>query len=626
MMNDFYKLNAVRYRIFYVLMALLFAASTGYAQNFTATVNQNPVSTTEPFELTFTFSGTDVNGISNFQPPSFGNFSVLSGPNQSTSMQIINGSMSGSRSFSYYLQAKEKGKFTIGSASITNRGAVLKTHPIIIDVVQGSAKQNAQKGGQQGNEKQVSAAEIGDNVFIRASADKSSAYIGEQVTVVYKLYTRLNIASLQVVKMPSYTGFWSEDITTSQNITFTNETLNGKQYSVAVLKKVALFPSQSGELTVTPLSLKLPVILQKKRKSQSLFDDFFNDPFFQQTQTVEFNAVSNNVRVRAIPLPEAKKPAGFNGAVGSFTMNAELDKKTVKQHEPVSLKLTISGAGNIQLLTTPDIQIPAAFEKYDPKINDDIQRSGVISGKKSFEYLLIPRVEGKQELPPVTFSYFDVKKKDYVTLTAHPGAVEVTKGDAEYTGKGSNYSKEEIRLLGEDIRYIKSKARDIQSVGSYMANSVFAWFLLLFPIAGIAGVMIWKSREEKLAGNLELLRNRKAEKLARARLKAAQKALLAHKVDAFYDEISFALLGYIEYKMNIPRSELSMEKITEVLSTAAISEERIAGFTKSLEECEFIRFAPTQDKENRMKPLYDSCVSLIVGMEAELAQLKGGRK
>lgn len=621
-----YYLNSVRFKVFYVAMCLLFASSVNYAQSFTAMVNQNPVSTTDPFEITFTFSGSDVNGLSNFQAPSFGNFSVLAGPNQSTSMQIINGSMSGSRSFTYYLQAKEKGKFTIGSASINNRGTVLKTHPITIEVVQGSAKSNAQKGGQQGNGKQVTAAEIGDDVFIRASADKSSAYIGEQVTVVYKLYTRLNIASLQVVKMPSYTGFWSEDITTSQNITFTTETLNGKQFSVAVLKKVALFPSQSGELTVTPLSLKLPVILQRKQKSRSLFDDFFNDPFFQQTQTVEYNAVSNNVRVRAIPLPEAKKPAGFNGAVGSFTMSAELDKKTVKQNEPVSLKLTISGAGNIQLLTTPDIQIPAAFEKYDPKINDDIQRSGVISGKKSFEYLLIPRVEGRQELPPVTFSYFDVKKKDYVTLTAHPGAVEVTKGDAEYTGKGSNYSKEEIRLLGEDVRYIKSKANDIQSAGSYMANNAFAWILLLFPIAGIAGVMIWKSREEKLAGNLELLRNRKAEKLARTRLKAAQKALLAHKVDAFYDEISFALLGYIEYKMNIPRSELSMEKITDVLSSANISEERMTGFTKSLEECEFIRFAPTQDKENRMKPLYDSCVSLIVGMEAELSQLKGGRK
>ena len=625
-MRNFYNIKLKGVQSLFAVIFALCITSASYAQSFTATVNQNPVSTSEPFELTFTFSGSDVNGISNFQAPSFGNFSVLSGPNQSTSMQIINGAVSGSRSFSYYLQAKEKGKFTIGSASISNKGTVLKTHPITIEVVQGSAKPNAQKGGQQGNEKQVSTAEIGDNVFIRASADKSSAYIGEQVTVVYKLYTRLNIASLQVVKMPSYTGFWSEDITTSQNITFTQETLNGKQYSVAVLKKVALFPSQSGELTVTPLSLKLPVILQRKRKSQSLFDDFFNDPFFQQTQTVEFNAVSNNVKIKAIALPEAKKPAGFNGAVGSFTMNAELDKKTVKQHEPVSLKLTISGSGNIQLLTTPDIQFPAAFEKYDPKINDDIQRSGVISGKKSFEYLLIPRVEGKQELPPVTFSYFDVKKRDYVTLTAHPGVVEVTKGDAEYTGSGSNYSKEEIKLLGEDIRYIKNNAHDVKAIGSYMAGDAFAWMLLLFPLAGIAGVMIWKSREEKLAGNLELLRNRKAEKLARTRLKAAQKALQAHKIDAFYDEISFALLGYIEYKMNIPRSELSMEKIIDVLSTAGISEVRMSGFTKALEECEFIRFAPTEDKENRMKPLYDSCVSLIVGMEAELSQLKGGRR
>ena len=602
-----------------MLFTVIFSIKS-QAQSFTASANPNHVGVGETFEVSFTFSGSDVNSLSNFQAPAIKEFIVLSGPNQSTSMQIINGAVSGSRSFTYYLQAKEKGKFTIGSASINNKGTALRTQPIAIEVSQGSVKQKQQ---QQQNEKEVSNAEIGDNVFIRASVDKSSAYLGEQVTVVYKLYTRLNIASPQVTKMPSYQGFWAEDITTANNITFTREVLNGKQYNSAVLKRVALFPSQSGELTVTPFSLKIPVVIERKRRSNNPFDDFFNDPFFQQGQTVQYEAVSNTVKVKALPLPEGKKPASFNGAVGSFSMNVSIDKKTVKQHEPIALKMTITGTGNIQLLTTPDIQIPAQFEKYDPKITDDIQRTGVISGKKSFEYLIIPRVEGKQELPPVTFSYFNPQKKEYITLTSNPGTIEVTKGDASYTGTGSNYSKEEIKLLGEDIRYIKSKVDDVKPTGSNLVQNTFTWVLLLFPLLSIAGVVVWKAREEKLSGNLELLRNRKAEKLARTRLKAALKALQANNTTSFYNEISSALFGYVEYKLNIPRAELSMENITNVLADSKISELRCAGFTKALEECEFIRFAPTQDKENRMKPLYENCVSLIVGMESEINQLKG---
>lgn len=257
---------------FYIISACFFLLSINLAaQNFTASVNRNPVGENERFQLSFTFSGEDINSLANFIPPAFNDFHVLSGPNQSTSMQIINGAVSASKTLSYYLQPSKTGTFTIGSASIEYKGTKYKSEPIKIEVVKGNstAKSNI-------DDNSVSDKDIAENLFIKATVDKRKVYQGEQVTVTYKLYTRLNIAAqMSVSKLPSYQGFWAEELETSNTIMFSTENIKGKRFRVGILKKVALFPSQSGELSITPLELKVPVQIEKRRTG-NIFDDFLD--------------------------------------------------------------------------------------------------------------------------------------------------------------------------------------------------------------------------------------------------------------------------------------------------------------------------------------------------------------
>lgn len=609
-------------RVFAYYFTVLFysIAQPVFAQQLTATVNQNPVALGEAFELTFTFSGSDINGLSAFNPPSLNNFIVVSGPNQSTSMQIINGAVSGSRSFSYYLQPKELGKFTIGPASVVNKGTTLKSQPVVITVVQGNPKQKQQ---QNGGDKEVSSAEIGESVFIRAIANKTTALYGEQITVTYKLYTRLRISTPQLSKLPSYPGFWAEEIPMPQTLQATNETINGKRFVSYVLKQVALFPSQTGELSVTPFKLKIPVTIERRRKSNNPFDDFFNDPFFTQAQTVDFEAVSNTLKVQVKPLPEADKPAGFSGAVGNFTMDVRADKTTGKQNEPIALKVTISGSGNLQLLSPPELNLSPTLEKYDPKISDDISRGGTVSGKKVFEYLLVPRVEGKQEIPAISFSYFNIEKKKYVTITSSPIQLQIQKGDGSYAG-GTAIEKERVRLLGEDIRYIKTKLQTVSPVNYSYSSQPTAWLLFSFPFVAFAGIALFRFRQQQQMQNADFVRNRKAEKLAKSKLKNAAKAMSQNQVDLFYTELSAGLSGYAENKFAINRADLTLEALKLQLMEIGFTDQIIDEFTGTLEQCEYARFAPVADKQSRMQQLYDTAKSIIVRIESGQIETRRG--
>ncbi|MCL4538078.1 MAG: BatD family protein, partial [Bacteroidetes bacterium] len=284
----------------FIFVTMALTPTVAFSQTFTASVNNTTVSQNEQFEVSFTFSTTDVNGIKNFQAPDFKDFVLLSGPNQSTSLQFINGAASGSMTYSYYVRCPKVGKFTIGSASLEYAGKKYTTQPITIDVIKGSPKPPASAKGTP----TVSANDIGDNVFILATADKQRVYLGQPVTVTYRLYTRLPIASqMQVSKLPSYEGFWAEEINLPSTISLSTVMYHGKQYSVGVLKKVALFPSQTGELSVTPMVLDIPVqIRQRQRGKGNVFDQFFNDPFFSNYSTVNFNAKSNTIKIEVLPL------------------------------------------------------------------------------------------------------------------------------------------------------------------------------------------------------------------------------------------------------------------------------------------------------------------------------------
>ncbi|HPI39051.1 MAG TPA: BatD family protein [Ignavibacteriaceae bacterium] len=594
-------------------ISLIFISSLSLlAQSFTASVSSTKIGKDDRLEVSFTFQGEDINSVTGFQPPSFSDFLVMSGPNQSQSMQIINGVVSGSRSFTYYVQARSIGKFTIGTASINFKGSTLKTQPISIEVVAGSSRPQ-----QQQRDAAISNQEIAENLFIRAFIDKNTVYKGEQVTVTYKLYTRLNISSPQITKLPSYQGFWAEEIESPGNIGFTRENYDGKVFNVATLKRAALFPTETGELTVTPFELKIPVAIQRRSRSNNLFDDFFNDPFFGRTETVEYTARSNGAKVKVLPLPQTTIPS-FNGAVGNFNFNANIDRESVKQNEPISLKIEINGTGNLKLVQIPEIKLPPGFEKYEPKVNENMNRGSTVGGTKKIEILLIPRNHGKFTIQPVEFTYFNPAKKDYVTLSSNAFNIEVEKGSAEYTSISSS-SKEEIKLLGSDIRFIKTSTGGIREKGEYFVNSLLFWLLTILPTVATLVFVVYRRKEDKLRGNVRLMRNLRAEKIAKSRLKTAAKFLKENAKENFYTEISQALLGYIEDKLNIPKADLTMDNAVAQLHYRGIDENLIPVITETIEKCEFIRFSPGNKGIEEMNEIYKQASSIIIELEEQLA-------
>jgi hypothetical protein len=602
-------------KIFYALVLLLFLCNGISAQTFTASVNNTTVGVNEPFEISFQFSGDDINSIKNFHAPDFKNFNVISGPNQSTSMQIINGAVSASITFSFYITAVSLGQHTIGSASIEYKGKTYNSEPINMSIVKSSAPQAQQHST---TSQAVDTKNLADNVFIRAFADRQKVYKGEQVTVTYKLYTRLDISSPQISKLPQYQGFWAEEIDTPNRIFFSTEVVDGKQYRVATLKKAALFPTQTGQLSVTPFELTIPVMIPKPRRRGDIFDEFFNDPFFNRSQTVEYKAKSNTLKIDVVPLPTSNEPGSFKGAVGDFSFKAAIDKNTVKVNEPLTLRLTVSGTGNISLLDLPEINLPAGFEKYEPKTSDQVNRGARISGQKVVEYLIVPRTEGKKEIPPVEFSYFNPANNRYTTIKSQPFVINVEKGEAAYGQSIAGFNKEDVRLLGEDIRFIKTTNDDLVRKGDFIFEKFWFWTITFFPVLAFIGLVAWRKREDKFSGNIQLMKFQRAEKIARNRLKNAKKSLEAKNQESFYSDISQALFGYLEDKLRMPKADFSLEKAIDNLKSSNISDDLLNNVKNAVETSEFSRFAPQSDGQSSMNEMYDRAAKIIVELEKNL--------
>jgi len=586
-----------------------------FGQSFHASVNTTTVALNDKFEVSFTFEGHETNSIKNFSAPDLNkDFLALSGPSQSTSMQIINGAVSGSISYSYYIQPRNLGEYTIGYAKILYKDQEFRSEPIKIKVVAGvpKTKQNAQQPTAG-----VSEQEISENLFIKAVVDKQRVFKGEQVTVTYKLYTRLDIAAqMSVSKLPSYQGFWAEELETSPNISFTTEVIDGKQFRVGLIKKAALFPSQSGELSLTPFELKVPIVIKKKRGTGNIFDDFFDDPFFGRRETYEYTVKSNTVKISSVELPQGIIPSSFNGAVGEFNLKAKIDKAQVKANEPIALKLEISGTGNMQLINIPEVKLPPGFEKYEPKVAEQINRSNKISGKKTIDYLLVPRIAGKIDISPIEFSYFNPNQKSYVTLKTNSFTIEVLKGDG--TSDFSGLSKEDIKVLGDDIRYIKTELGSLQKKDKPLLFSYGFWFAAGVPLIVLLGLIAWKKRDDKLSGNLQLLRYQQAQKMAKSRLKTAKSLMTENNHAVFYTEISKALFGYLEDKLHIPKSEFSLDSALHHLQKGNISQEILETVKNCAEKCEYVRFAPKENGIEAMNQIYNDSAHIIVEIEKHL--------
>jgi hypothetical protein len=576
-------------KILWIFLLVLFTQNI-LAQKFAATADRTTVGQNERFQVYFTFSGGDINKVKKFNSPDFKGFKVISGPNQSSSMQIINSQVSGSLEYSFIVVCSTIGDFTIGNSTIEYEGKKYTSQSLVIKVVKSGSKQgNTTVGG-------ISDEELANNVFIRAIPNKTIVNKGEQVTITYKLYTRLNISSPKISKLPTYKNFWAEELETGNNIRFNVEMYNNE--------------------------LEVPVLIKRKRTSRDIFDDFFNDSFFGRTESVKFNAKSNIVKIKVNPLPVNNVPSSFNGAVGDFTFRADLDKKNVKQNEPISLKLSISGTGNIKLLDVPEVQLPPGFEKYEPKITESINRKDIVSGKKVVEYLIVPRVPGLKVIPQVEFSYYSSSRNRYVTLNSPKYEINITEGERTFESSISGYTKENVQLLSEDIRFIKTSAFSIRKKSEITIIQNWFWISLILPLIVLLTVLGYKKRHDKLSGNTKLLKYQKAEKAARSRLKSAKKAIENDDKAGFYNELSQALFGYLEDKLHLQKSEFSLERALTELNERSVSDKLIGKVRSIAEKCEFERFAPNSVNIEAEKDLYKETLKLIVGLDNSISSGK----
>lgn len=595
------------------LFLLNIFSATAADVSLTASASPSTVAVGDQLQVTFTLNG---NG-SNFHAPTFNDFNVLTGPNQSTSMQFINGIVSQSISYSYVLKATKEGTFKFGSASIDAGGKKINSNQITVTVVKGSASARQQQGGSQGNQQNSDATVSGGkNVFLRASVDKSNVYQGEAIVVTYKLYTKVNLATYSVSKLPEVNGFWSQDITLPQQPQFHNENYDGVNYRVAEIKKMVLFPQRSGTLQLDPMEGEVIAQMQVKRqRSNDPFDQFFNDPFFNfnSVQNVKVPLKSDVIKITVRDLP-ANKPATFNGAVGKFNLDISLDKKETKAHEPVTLKIKISGKGNLKLVEPPKIDFPSEFETYDPKITSNTNATVAgVSGSKTFEYLVIPRNAGEFKIPVNGFSYFDLDKKQYESIAPQDLIVKVAKGDETITTTVTGVSKSDVQLLGKDIRFIKTNKPEFVQSGHSLFGSGLFYVLMAAPALLFGALIVFRKRYMAMQSNIGLLKSQRANKVAKKRLSAAQKHLAANDKEKFLDEMFKALWGFVSDKLQIPVSELSKESASASLMSKNISEELIKQFTETIDSCEFARFAPGMASSN--DEIYKKGIDVIVKLE-----------
>lgn len=608
------KIYFYKMKFRFILFLLSIVTVITYSQNvsFTAGVDKNPVASDEQFTLEFTITTSGASARS-FNAPDLSKFLTLSGPNQSTSMQIINGSVSSSQSFSYILQAREAGKFQIGSATIEVGGSQFKSNVVDVTVTKGSGQKKQQTQAQQSE-----SVDMGDNLFLRAIVDRSKVYQGEQITVIYKIYTRARIVNYSINKLPTMTGFWGEELQLPQQVNLTNEVVNGKQYQVGILKKMALFPTQNGALEINPMELTCQVQVQSKRRSNDIFDQFFNDPFFG-AQTANVPLKSPPVKVTVLPLPQTNVPESFQGAVGKFSLTASLNKRNAKTNEPISLKATITGTGNVKILEAPKLKLPTDFEQYDPKVKEDITRSGEsINGTKTFEWLIVPRYPGNKKIPALEFTYFDIGQKRYITLRTNEFNVLVEKGSAEAPQLAGGLSKEDVKLLNQDIRFIKTEIGSLREKNKELIQPGTAMLMTIIPFAVFIGLIFMRQKALTEMSDVVSFRSRKAMKIAAKKLLNAKQLLNQNKHEAFYAEVSTATWQYVSDKLAIDRAELSIDNVTQQLQLKNVSEELIQKIKECLEACEFARFAPGSSSQEEKNKMYEMATNIIIATEREL--------
>jgi len=600
-------------KYFWVFAVLMLLSSFSFAQNVSFSASApRVVEMGEQFRLSYTLNAKG----SDFESPNFGSLRVLSGPNVSTSssVQIVNGSMTQSVTYTYnfIIMATEAGKINITPAKVKVKGKHYNSNELSIEVVKGNQQTSA--GNSNSSASSINKANISNkDIFVAVNVNKNSLYQGEHLVAEIKVYTKKSLAGFEDIKFPPFTGFWSQDLESPQQIQLHRENVDNQIYEVGLFKKVLLFPQRSGEITIDPFEINM--ITQERVRSNNPFDDFFGGSY----RRVPVKCVSKAVKINVTPLP-SNKPDDFNGAVGKFTMTANIDNTQVKANEAINLKITVAGNGNLKLIKPIKVDFPPDMDVYDPKtsLNSKASLAGV-SGSISFNYLFIPRYAGTYRIAPITFSYFDTSSKTYKTLTSKEFVITVEKGsgDAEmHSGIVQGLTKEDVKYIGKDIRFLKTNF-SLNKINKPILSSL--WFYLVYGISLILFVLILLIRRVQIKQNANQakVKNRKANKVSQKRLKKASNFMKQNQDEQFYDEVLKAIWGYLSDKLVIPVSSLSKDNVSEILENRTVDTENITALMQLLDACEFARYAPAS-VSGGMEDIYKKAVKLITKLDQKI--------
>lgn len=598
-------MNKIQRKKFFLIMTSMFCAIICMAQNITVNAPQH-VGVGEQFKLMYTIQTQDVKGFRAGNIPD--GLEVLMGPSTSSqsSFQMVNGHTSSSSSitYTYILSAEKAGSYTIPAAHAMVNGKQA-TSPAVKIKVSGQAQSN--NGGS--NMRQEPGAQVrqagarisGNDLFIKVSANKKRVHEQEPILLTYKVYTQVELTQLEG-KMPDLKGFHTQEIPLPQQKSFHVENVNGRPYRCVTWSQYVMYPQMTGKLEIPSITFK-GIVVQENRNVDP-FEAFFNGG--SGYVEVKKDIVAPAVDIVVDPLPQ--RPAGFSGGVGRFSISSSLNKQTVAANDPVTLRVVVSGIGNLKLIKQPEVQFPKDFDKYDPKMTDKTKlTANGLEGSMIYDFLFVPRNQGDFTIPAIEFTYYDTSANAYKTVKTNPQKINVT------PGKGGSNSVADFSEKDQDIHAIKTTdnatcRRDI-IFGSIVYQGIMAVIFIVFL------ALIWMFRQRAIA-NADIVgtRGKKANKVATKRLKRAAKLMAQGKQEEFYDEVLRALWGYVGDKLNIPVAELSRENITERLLERSVDNGIITVFVDAIDECEYARYAPGEAR-GKMNNVYDKAMKGITDID-----------
>ena len=586
----------------FIFSFLTFVLTTSFlhAQDFKITLNApENVSVNEQFRVEVSVNAQNVN----IPIPDLKDFRVF-GRSQSNSMSIINGDMTVRNSAIFTIMATKEGTFKIPAVQTEYKGKTYTSNSLTITVSGGVANNNPQEGDEYIQDQDnpqggiQTPTQATSDLFVDISTNKKEVYLGEQIIVTASVYSRYNIVGVEDVKTPSFKGFWVQDIYNPKNISFEHKYISGKEFLYTLWQQKALFAQKTGTLEIDPYDISF------------ITGDAFG------FRRVKMSAKSKTMKINVKPLPVNGKPDDFGGAVGNFTVSISSDKTELNLDEPMTVKVTIQGSGNFKLFETPKVDFPSAFEKFEPKSQENLNAtSNGITGTKTFSYMVIARQNGEFTIPAVKFSFFDPSSKSYKTVSTKELNITINgQRDSLSSPVVSGVMKSEVENLGTDIRYIKTNF-SLKNSNKKFFNSFEFYLIAVLMVVIFASVVLFRFQQIKNNADIAGVKNRRAGKTSRKRLKKAEEFLKQNQKDSFYVEILSALWGYLSDKLSIPISELSRDNVSENFEKHNLDSDTLKQIIDVLDTCEYEHYAPESLSKKPMEEVYQMAAAAIENLE-----------